>query len=341
MCHGATGTVDPCYDGAAMSDLPEIFVSRPLPFDAASHVGERASLRGPTRCAPIAREALLEGVRTASGLVAMLSDRIDAELLDAAPNLRVVANYAVGFDNIDVAAAKARGVVVTNTPDVLTEASADVAFTLLLGVARRAREGHRMVVEGRFDGWGPSVLLGRELHGATLGIIGFGRIGRAMARRGRGFGMHVLVADRPSLTDEALAAVQGERASTPDVIARADFLSLHCPLSEETHHLLDAAALATMKPTAILINTARGPVVDEGALVAALEAGKLLGAGLDVYEKEPVVHSGLIERDDVLLLPHVGSGTTETRAKMAALALDNVLAVLAGEAPKTPVPGSA
>ena len=267
----------------------------------------------------------------------MLSDRIDAEFMAACPQLRVIANYAVGYDNLDLHAAARTGIVLTNTPDVLTEATADIAFALVLGVARRVREGERLLRAGEFHGWRSDMLLGTELHGRVFGLIGMGRIGAATARRARGFGMRVHYCNRNPVSTELTAELGATRRSLDELLAEADVLSVHCPLTPETHHLLNAARLAQLKPGAILINTARGPVVDEAALVDALERGALRGAGLDVYEHEPRVHPGLLHRDDVMLLPHLGSATTETRAVMAELALRNCVAVLQGRPPETPI----
>jgi glyoxylate reductase len=250
---------------------------------------------------------------------------VDGALLDALPSVRVVANFAVGYDNIDVPACTARGVWVTNTPDVLTDATADLTWALLLALARRMREGERLVREGRFEGWAPTMLLGMELSGRTLGLYGFGRIGRAVARRAEGFGMRVLHTTRTSgVPFEVL-------------LARSDVISIHAPLSLETHHAFDEAAFSRMQRHALLVNTARGPIVDEAALVRALEARNIGGAALDVYEEEPKVHPGLVGRDDVVLLPHLGSATRETRRRMAELALRNAAAVLRGERPPNPV----
>lgn len=314
--------------------MPRVFVTRRLPVDArASLGGHDVEVFAPPR--PPTREELERGARGAEALVPLLSDRIDAALLDACPRLRVVACYSVGTDNVDLEAAAARGVVVTNTPDVLTEATADVAWTLLLGVARRTREGERLARTGDLGAWSPTALLGVGLCGATLGIFGFGRIGRAIARRARGFGMRVVYTSRSEVPGHAR---EGARPMAFDAMLRAsDVVAIAAPLTDATRHAFDARAFSTMKPGAILVNAARGPIVDEEALVRALERGHLRGAGLDVYEHEPRVHPRLLGRDDVMLLPHVGSATTHTRRRMAEIALANVRAVLAGEPPLTPV----
>ncbi|TYP90755.1 2-hydroxyacid dehydrogenase [Blastococcus xanthinilyticus] len=288
---------------------------------------------------PPSRERLLRDVAGAAALITLLTDRVDAELLDAAgPGLRIVANCAVGFDNVDLAAASARGVVVTNTPGVLDEATADLAFALVLATARRLVEADRFVRGGREWIWGPQSFVGLDVSGgATLGIVGLGRIGMAVARRAAAFGMRILATGSRATGEEArrygVAA-----ADLPRLLAESDVVSLHCPLTPDTHHLIGAAELAAMKPTAILVNTARGPVVDEAALVTALETGVIAAAGLDVYEDEPRLHPGLRALDNTVLLPHIGSAGRATRDAMGLLAVDNVRAVLAGEPPRTPVP---
>lgn len=279
------------------------------------------------------REELLAAVPGAAALVTLVSDRVDAELLEAAgPQLAVVANYAVGVNNIDFAACRERGVKVSNTPDVLTDATADLAFALLLATARRLREGDLLVRSGTWTGWQPEQLLGLSVAGATLGLVGMGRIGGAVAQRAAGFGMKIRYHNRSPAPD--LEARTGARpANLEELLRESDFVSLHCPLTEETHHLIDAAALALMKPTAVLINTARGPVVDEAALATALERGDIWGAGLDVFEHEPAVDERLLSLDNVLLAPHLGSATEEARTAMARLCAEAVVAVLAGREP--------
>jgi len=266
-------------------------------------------------------------LETADALVCLLLDRIDDDVLGRAPKLRVVANCAVGVDNIDFAAAARRGVVITNTPDVLTEATAELAFALLLAAARRLGEGERLVRSGAWTGWALDQLLGIQLAGKTLGIVGNGRIGRAMARRATGFGMHVIVADP---TDPQAMPVD-------ELFATADCVSLHCPLTPETRHLVNAARLARMKPTAILVNTSRGDCVDEDALIDALTAGRIFAAALDVYAREPEIYSRLAGCPRLVLAPHIGSATTEARTQMAQLCADAVIAVLSGERPANQV----
>lgn len=279
---------------------------------------------------PPTRAALIAGVRRADAVICALTERVDRKVLEAAPHLKVVANYAVGYNNIDVKTAKARGIIVSNTPDVLTEATADLTWGLLLAVARRILEGDQLVRGGSWSGWEPTQLLGLDVYGKTLGIVGMGRIGQAVARRAAGFRMAVRYCHHGSAPPAGLAGwIQG---SFDEVLRQSDFLTLHVPLTEETHHLIGAAELRRVRSTAVLINTSRGPVVDEAALAAALREGRLAGAGLDVFEKEPDVHPGLRALGQVVLLPHLGSATLSTRIRMGMLCVENVLAVLEGRA---------
>lgn len=269
--------------------------------------------------------------------VTLLPDVVDAGFLDAAPLLRVVANVAVGYDNIDVAACTARSVTVTNTPGVLTDATADLAMALVLMTTRRLGEGERLIRTGGPWKWGMFMMLGSGLQGRTLGIVGMGGIGQALAARAKAFGMEVVYHNRHRV-DTAIEAHLGARlVDIDELLATSDVVSLNCPHNESTHHLIDADALASMKSTAHLINTARGPIVDEAALVEALRRQRIAGAGLDVYEHEPTVHPGLVELENVVLVPHLGSATVETRAAMATTAAANVAAVLAGESPPNAV----
>jgi len=287
---------------------------------------------------PISREALLEAVAGADAILSLLTEKIDAEVLDAAGSqLQILANVAVGYNNVDVPACAERGVVVTNTPGVLTEATADIAFGLILMTTRRLGEGERVIRSQTPWAWGMFYLLGSGLQGKTLGVIGLGGIGVATARRARAFGMRIAYASRSECPAELAEELQATRMDTDELLAHADVVSLHCPYSEATHHLIGAQQLARMKDTAYLVNTARGPIVDEAALVKALRDGQIAGAGLDVFEKEPAVHEGLLELDNVALVPHLGSATVETRTAMAQLAADNALAVLGGRDPLTQV----
>jgi glyoxylate reductase len=281
----------------------------------------------------------VRGVQLADADVAvtLLTDKVDDAFLAAAPKLRMVANVAVGYNNVDVAACTARGVTVTNTPGVLTDATADLAMGLLLMVTRRLGEGERLIRSGTPWKWGMFMMLGTGVQGRRLGIIGMGGIGEAMATRAKAFGMEIVYHNRRAVgaaTEERLGA---SLVDLDELLATSDVVSLNCPYSEETHHLIDAAALASMRSDAFLINTARGPIVDEAALVAALTTQTIAGAGLDVFEHEPDVHPGLIELDNAVIVPHLGSATVETRGAMADLAANNVAAVLAGHSPLTAV----
>ena len=288
---------------------------------------------------PPGREELLEATRGAAGILPTLTEKIDTEVMDAAgENLKVVANLAVGYDNVDLEAAAERGVVVTNTPEVLNETTADTAFMLMLAAARRLGEAERLLRSGGWDAWGPKQLTGPDVWGKTLGVVGFGRIGQAVARRARGFDMEVLYHDQYRI--ESAEKESGVRYVELDELLRTcDFISVHTPLTDETHHLIGATELGRMKSEAVLINTSRGPVVDEAALADALAEGRIFAAGLDVYEKEPEVHAKLLELENVVLAPHIGSASVETRDRMAVLAAENIVAVLSGEEPKTPVNG--
>ncbi|HEX7901369.1 MAG TPA: D-glycerate dehydrogenase, partial [Planctomycetota bacterium] len=261
--------------------------------------------------------------KDAEGVITLLSVKIDAPLLDRAPKLKVVSNVAVGYDNVDVPECTRRGVMVTNTPDVLTDATADLAWALLLGAARRVAEGDRYVRAGKFKKWDFYLMRGMDFAGKSLGIVGGGRIGQAVARRGRGFGMSILYTSREPKPDFEREGAR--RVELPELLRTSDFVSVHVPLSKATVHLIGAKELALMKPTAVFVNTARGPIVDEAALVKALKAGKIFAAGLDVYEKEPAVHPGLLKLDNVVLLPHVGSATEGARRGMVETAHRNCL----------------
>ena len=288
----------------------------------------------------ISREELLRRVAGADAIVSLLTERVDAELLDAAgPQLKVVSNVAVGYDNIDVPACTERGIIATNTPGVLTEATADIAFGLILMATRRLGEGERLIRAGQPWKWGMFFLLGSSLQGITLGIVGMGGIGIATARRAKAFGMEIVYQSRSEI-DPAIADELGaRRVELDELLAVSDVVSLHCPYGPNTHHLIGAEQLAAMKDTAYLVNTARGPIIDEAALALALRENQIAGAGLDVFEQEPKVHPWLLELENVALVPHLGSATVETRTAMAVLAATNTLAVLGGEQPPTPING--
>lgn len=308
------------------------FITRPIPEPGPGlvrSVAERVDANPEDRS--LSAEELRASVRGRDAVLCLLTDRIDASVLEAAEGCKVFANMAVGYNNIDVEEATRRGILVTNTPGVLTECTADLTWALILAVSRRVVDGDAEMRAGRFPGWGPLYMLGGDVTGATLGLIGPGRIATAVARRAVGFGMPILYAGRrPSPEIEALG---GKRVPVEGLLASSDFVSLHVPLSDETRHLIDARALRQMKPTAYLINTSRGPVVDEAALVEALRSGTIAGAGLDVYEDEPRMAAGLAELSNTVLLPHLGSATVATRAAMSRMAAENLIAVLRGERP--------
>lgn len=277
------------------------------------------------------REDLKRRLADKDALICVLTDKIDGEIMDAGPALKVIANIAVGYDNIDIAAARTRGIIVTNTPDVLTEAVAEFTWALILGIARRVGEGDRLIRAGEWKRWGLDFMLGTGLHGKQLGIIGAGRIGRAVAAKAPAFGMKTVFARRtPEVKDPSCVSLD-------QLLVSSDVISIHTPQTPQTYHLIDKKALARMKRSALLVNTARGPIVDEEALAWALGERLIAGAALDVYEKEPQVHADLLHRENVLLAPHLGSATRETRTAMAELAARNVLAVLSGSQPMTPV----
>jgi len=274
-----------------------------------------------------------EQLADAHGAVTLLTDRVDADFLAAAPDLAIVANVAVGYNNIDVAACLGRGVVVTNTPGVLTDATADLAMALVLMTTRRLGEGERLIRSGTSWQWGMFMMLGTGLQGRTLGIVGMGGIGEALAQRARAFGMQIVYHNRRAVDAPTAERLGARLVDLDELLSTSDVVSLNCPYSDATHHLIDAAALATMQPTAHLVNTARGPIVDEAALVDALANGVIAGAALDVFEHEPEVHPGLVELDNAVLIPHLGSATVETRTAMATTAAANVVEVLAGRVP--------
>ncbi len=283
---------------------------------------------------PMPREEILANISDKDGLLCTVTDRIDDELMEKAPNLRIVANYGVGYDNIDLAAATARGIWVTNTPGVLTDATADLTFGLILAVARRIVEGEARLRAGEWKHWAPYLFLGAEVSGKTLGIIGLGQIGKAVARRALGFNMRILYHDQLRIDEEQERDLNLTYMDLKTLLSQADFVSLHVTLTEKTRHLIGAPELDLMKPTAYLINASRGPVVDEKALVEALQAKKIAGAGLDVYEKEPELSPGLLKVNNVVLAPHIGSATLETRTAMGKLAAENLLDGLKGIPPR-------
>jgi glyoxylate reductase len=314
--------------------VPRTLVTRRLPSSVIAKLEAVSEVDLYVGSAAISREELLARVAGVDAIVCLLTDTIDAAVLEAAgPQLKIVANVAVGFNNIDVPACRARGIAVTNTPDVLTNACADFTWALILAITRRFGEGERVVRAGAWGGWALDYMLGMELRGKQLGLVGLGRIGRAVAEKAPAFGMTVAYTARTS-TDIPNAT----QMSLDRLLSTSDVVSLHCPMTPDTKHLIDQKALTRMKRTAYLINTSRGPVVDEAALAWALKERLIAGAALDVYEKEPEIHPGLMTLENVLLIPHLASATTETRTAMADLAVSNAIAVLNGQQPITPVP---
>lgn len=309
-------------------ERPILYVTRLLPQPVLDSILEQYWMSAEPTDRPPTEEELRGGFAQAQAVICTLTDRIDASLLSQAKRLKIIANYAVGYNNIDLAAAAQRGIVVTNTPDVLTDATADLTWALLLALTRRVVEGDAWVRTGNWVGWAPTQMLGADVSGKTLGIVGMGRIGQAVAQRAAGFRMSVIYASRQGVCSPP--GVSWVWRSLDEVVAECDFLSLHVPLTEATHHLIDRRKLALMKPTAYIINTSRGPVIDEDALVSALEARTIAGAGLDVYEHEPTVHARLRSLPNVVLLPHLGSATLGTRVRMGFICLDNIAAVLGG-----------
>jgi glyoxylate reductase len=331
------------YDAAPVA-LPPVFVTARIPSRVLDRLREHADVDIHDGPDDLTRDELLRRVRGKQGLVVSLPHRIDAELLDAAPTLRVAANIAVGYDNIDLRTAASRGVIVTNTPDVLTDAVADFTIGLILDVTRRITEGDRLVRARRWSRWALDFMLGMDLRDKQLGVIGFGRIGRAVARRAQVLGMRIAYASASSGENGGQQArdrsmPDARRLSLDELLISSDVISVHVPLTSQTRGLIDQRALARMKRSAFLINTARGPVVDEAALAWALREHLIAGAALDVYEREPEVHPDLLGLDNVVLAPHLGSATRETRTAMADLAVRNVIAVLSGAPPITPVTG--
>ncbi|MBI3595712.1 MAG: D-glycerate dehydrogenase [Nitrospirae bacterium] len=310
---------------------PGVFLTRALPTPVMHRLKTLFDLKYNLYDRPLTKPELMRGMRGRPALISMLSDPIDAEVIASNSRLKVIANYAVGYNNIDLKTAAALGIIVTNTPEVLTEATADLTWSLILSLARRVVEGDRLTRTGRWTGWNPTQLLGMNVSGKTLGIIGMGRIGQAVAQRAVGFGMRLIYHNRRRLPHRVEKRFRASYRPLPRLLAAADILSLHVPLTRETRHLIDRRAFNGMKRTALLINTARGPVVDEKALVRALKKGEIAGAGLDVFEEEPTVQKGLLTLPNVVLLPHLGSATVETRIRMGWMVIENIQAVLKGK----------
>ena len=312
---------------------PTIFITQPVFEPVVQELSKYCTVTRNTEDGPPPRDVLFAALAGCHGVLTQLNDRMDGEAMDHAPDLRVIANIAVGYDNIDVPAATARGILVTNTPGILTDTTADMAFALLLAAARRLIEGDRFARSGQWKRWKLDLLLGTDAHHATIGIVGLGRIGQAMARRARGFAMPILYSSPRRAAPEVEQELAARHVPLETLLQESDFVSLHCPLRPDTRHLIGAPELALMKTTAILINTTRGPVVDEAALADALRQGRIRAAGLDVFEKEPEIHPGLLSLDNVVLAPHMGSGSRQTRLRMVEVAAQNLLAALRGEAP--------
>ncbi|MGA1872334.1 MAG: 2-hydroxyacid dehydrogenase [Thermoplasmatota archaeon] len=314
-------------------DLPYLLITRVLPEEGMARLRSFARLDIWEEDSPMPRSELLGRIDDKDGILCLLSDRIDGEVMDRAPDLKVIGNYAVGFDNIDVIDATSRGIPVLNTPGILTDATADLALGLILASARRLAEGDRYIRSGKFRTWGPNLLLGSDVHGATLGVVGAGKIGEAVLKRGMGFDMKLLYNSRtrkPHIEERYGA----EFRDLDDLLSASDYVSLNCPLTEETHHLIGERELSLMKGDAILINTSRGPVVDEKALYTSLSEGRIGGAGLDVFEREPEVYGPLMTLENVTMVPHVGSATVSTRRKMAFMVIDGIMDVLSGRRPE-------
>ncbi len=313
--------------------LGKVLVTRRLFDEAVDRLNEHVSVDLNPTDRILTPDELREKLREVDGVMSLVTDRIDSALLDACPKLRIVANVAVGLDNIDLGAATRKGILVTNTPEVLTETTADLTWCLMLAAARRIVEADSFVRDGRFEAWGPRMFLGLDVFWKTLGILGLGRIGRAVARRAAGFGMRILYYDPMDVSGVLAGDLGAEKAPLEKIYAEADFITLHVPLLAETHHLLNADAFAAMKPNCVVVNTSRGPVVDERALIDALRSGTIAGAGLDVFEREPKIDPKLLSMPNVVLAPHIGSASHETRLRMCMMAAENILVALGGERP--------
>jgi glyoxylate reductase len=311
----------------------KIYVTRPVFDEAVEKLKRDVEVELNSEDRILSKSELIDRLRDKDGALTLLTDAVDLEVLQAASNLKVIANFAVGFNNVAIESATKLGVAVTNTPGVLTETTADFAWTLLMAAARRVAEADRFARAGKFKAWGPTMLLGYDIFGKTLGLIGLGRIGQAVARRAAGFNMRVVFYDSEPIPEQLIKDLGVTRLPLDELLRVADFISLHVPLFPETHHLLNDRTFALMKPTCIVVNTSRGPVIDEKALVRAVRDKKIAGAGIDVFEREPEIEPGLLEMDNVVLAPHIASASHETRLKMCMMAADNLLAVLKGQRP--------
>ncbi len=312
---------------------PRVYVTRPVFGDTVERLKRDAEVRVNSGDRVLSKSELIAQLKDADGALTMVTDVIDAELLAAAAKLKVVANFGVGINHIDVAAATRAGVIVTNTPGVLTETTADFAWTLLMAAARRVVEADRFARSGKFTAWDPKLFVGHDIYGKTLGIVGLGRIGQAVARRAAGFNMRILFHNPRPIPERVIKELGVTPVSLEELLRVSDFISLHVPLLPETTHLLNDRTFALMKPACIVVNTSRGPVVDEKALVRALKSGKIAAAGLDVFEREPEIEPELLELDNAVIVPHIASASHETRIRMSTMAADNLLAVLKGNRP--------
>ncbi len=316
----------------------KVFITYKIPEDGLSILRNKYELFVHERDDFLSKEEMIEMVKDKDAVITQLRDPIDKEFIDAGKNLKIIANYAVGYNNIDVEYATKKGIYVTHTPGVLTEATADLTWALILGIVRRIMEADKFTREGKFVGWKPFLFLGHDLYGKTLGIVGMGRIGQAVARRALGFGMKIIYHNRHRLPEDIERRYNASYTELDELFKEADIISLHTPATPETYHLVDEKRLSLMKSTAYLINTGRGTVVDEMALLRALKEKKIKGAGLDVYEFEPKLTEGLVSLDNVVLLPHIGSATVETRGRMSVMVCENVDAALSGRKPPNLVP---
>lgn len=316
---------------------PKVLLTRRLPQPGIELLEKHVDLSINPLDAPMSRQDMITGIKDKDGLICLLNDKVDAKVIDAAKHLKIIANYAVGYNNIDVQAATKKKIPVTNTPGVLTETTADLTFALILSAARRIVEADRYLREGKFKDWAPMLMLGNDVYNKTLGIIGFGRIGRAVAQRAKGFHMKIIYYEPVRLSHDIEKEYSAEYRSLDDLLKESDFITIHTLFVESTHHLISEKEFSLMKKTAYIINTARGQVVDEKALVNALQEERIAGCALDVYENEPEVEKKLIEMPNTILVPHIGSASIETRTKMALMVAENVIAVLVqkGKAPNT------
>ena len=309
---------------------PKVYVTRKLPKKAMEMIDKECDMEVNPHDRVMTREELETAIQGIDGLLCLLTDKIDAELLDLNPDLQVIANYAVGYNNIDIEACTERNILVSNTPGVLSDTTADFAWALLMATSRRIVEGDKFARAGKYNGWGPMLMLGGDIYNKTLGIIGLGRIGKKVAKRASGFNMNKIYYNRTKLTSEEEKKFDVEYAEFEELLKTSDFISLHVPLTDSTRHLIGKKELEMMKKTAYLINTSRGPVIDESALADALKNNEIAGAGLDVYEEEPKIHPGLIDLDNVVLNPHIASASIDTRTKMGTMAAENLIVGLKG-----------